>query len=275
MCNESVLAAGPWADLVNMEVLCCPIDWWDTTAVTTAVAIPGECPFLWPVDLLDDAALVFAVQLYLRYTIGRLPVTKGLDRVWDWFVATYWRVAEEEVHKSCRCRVSAADLDDLVQETWMEFLDELPRFVYDPGRSDLCSWLKGLARQTAGRRSGSLLRSRSKRSVATEALEGSLSSSGPGPEDVCIMRELQKQLGDALAELRRRTSQKTYEVFRRRFLEQQNAKEVGLALNLKPEAVRARCCRGMRKLRSLARGLGLSALCRDVASPADFPATEE
>ena len=72
------------------------------------------------------------------------------------------------------------------------------------------------------------------------------------------MKETQEQMDATLAELRNRMSPKTYEVFHRRFLDRQSAREAAAALGMTSEAVDTRHCRAMNQWRTLTRGSALA-----------------
>ena len=118
MYRESLIAAAPNVGLDSLVVTCYPTRSWDIPAVATAVAIPGIWPFFWPVESLDEAALVSAVQFFLDSKRTGQVVVPGLERAWRCFYRRYHRVVEQAVRKYCRAGVS--EPDDLVQEVWGE-----------------------------------------------------------------------------------------------------------------------------------------------------------
>ena len=64
-------------------------------------------------------------------------------------------------------------------------------------------------------------------------------------------------MNGALAQLRSRASPQTYEVFCRRFVQQQSAREIGAAMGLSSKAVYRRCDRLRRDWETLVGDKGL------------------
>jgi RNA polymerase sigma factor (sigma-70 family) len=258
MYRESLIAAAPDVGLDSLVVTCSPTRSWDIPAIATAIAMPGNGPFFWPIETLDEPALVSAVQFYLRSKMTGPIAVPGLERAWRCFYRRYHRIVEQAVRKCCREGASATEPDDLVQEVWGEVVAVLPNLSYGRIRGGLSSWLIGLARRKARRSGDRSTRFDQRHACSVEGLEGSLSSRGLGPEEMCLVQEVFAQREATLARLQERVSPKSYEVFRRRFLDQQSAAEVALALDMTPGAVRTCHSRAMKELQSLLRGSTLS-----------------
>lgn len=194
----------------------------------------------------DDGPLVISVQLYLQCLTTKQPVSMESLQAWEFFYRQYHPLV-------CRIVTASswyvAEQDDFSQEIWGEIILKLPRLEYNPTQGRLSSWLSVLVR----RKVYGLIRLRLRSTVHShiDGLEESLPSQQPGPEELCCLKETRGQLDSALAKLKARTSRKSYEVFRLRFIEGQSAQEVGILLNLTPDEVRYRHYRVMQKWRKL------------------------
>jgi DNA-directed RNA polymerase specialized sigma24 family protein len=250
MHNKSVFAVKPDAGLGTLVIVCSPLGTGDSPVISTAVAMLGD----WPLEVLDDLTLARAAQSYLRRTMARLPVAPALERVWNWFYDQHWPVVEEEVRKSCPGCVSAADLDDHIQIVWLEILMTLPKRLHDPMRGDFSVWLRGLVREAVRRRLASTSSYAEDHPIALDVMEDLLVSSDLGPEDAYRLIEGLGELDAGLFRLRAENSPKSFEVFFRRFMKDQSAKEVGQAMGLKPQAVHACHSRLMQKFRAMLKG---------------------
>lgn len=257
MCDRGQVVGGSHADLNSVAVICCSAGHWNASHITAAVAIAGEGPFYWPIELFDEAAITLATQSYLRCKKAKLPAAERLKPAWDFFHRRYRHLVRRVIAASGRRVAPASERDDLSQEVWREIVVQLPRLKRAHVRGGLDFWLAGLARRKVLRLAHRRSLRGPKRLLALEGFEASLASHGLGPEDACRLRETWDRLDAALAQLRERTSSKNYDLFRRRFLWRESAKEIAAALGLTQNEVRCRYHRVKRKWRLLTRHLVL------------------
>jgi RNA polymerase sigma factor (sigma-70 family) len=242
------------SDLESIVVFCSSTAWSDA-AITSAMALREDLADWRPVEWLDDAAIVLAVQSFLRRKKARPPASPSQQQVWDHFYRHYHRLVRYTVASSCRRAVPTVEADDLSQEVWEEIVFQLPRLAYDSARATLSSWLTGLARRKVHRSSRRPPCLPAKRLVDVEHLAKFLRSNDLGPEDLCFLGEVRSQLKAALVRLRRQTSARSYEVFWRRFLLGQSVKAVAAIVELDAHEVRCRCHRVKRKWRAVVGGM--------------------
>jgi RNA polymerase sigma factor (sigma-70 family) len=247
----------PDMDHSSTGLLCCSNGCWDSAAITTVVAIRSDLGCLWPVEWLDDAAIVLAVQSYLHCRKAGRPAAAHQEQAWDRFYREYHPLVRRTVAVSCRFAAQASERDDLSQEVWGEIVAQLPKLTYNPARANLSSWLVGLICRKVRRVSNAMRPPHSQYFLGVENLIEALKSQDLGPEDICFMGEVLTELESALAKFRKRTSAKTYELFYRRFFWGQSVKEVAALLDLSPNEVRCRYHRALKKWQSVAKGLSV------------------
>lgn len=166
--------------------------------------------------------------------------------------AAAWRRFYGNVDRLARrialnCGVERQDVDDYVQEAWIEIARVLPNLKYDPDRSPLRIWLSILIRRKVNRR-------RQQANGLRCAVSGELPSvpcTAPEPLELLTDRERQRSLEAALEILRRRVSETTYQVFAGRCLENQSSQAVAQRLGLSPDQVWRRNHLAKQKLRSI------------------------
>jgi len=256
--NDILRSVGePDVSLDSAEVFCWSNGCREAATITSAVAIRNDLAYWWPVELLDDATIVLAVQVFLKRKKAGLPIVPGQQQVWDHFYRQYHPLVRRVVAASRRGAVSSIEPDDLSQEVWGEILGQLQKRTYNPDKAGLSSRLVGLARRKACRLASFLCPTLAQCFVKIESMAELLQSRDLGPEDVCFMGEVWAQLEAALAKLRQQTSSKTYEVFCRRYFWRQSVKAVAAALALSSNDVWCRYRRVRRKWRALTEGLAI------------------
>ena len=246
--------------LLESVVLWCLPDYEVTTAVATSYAADG---FSWTFEPLPTT--VSAVQSYLRCLDRRRPVPMTLERSWESFYQQYHPLVKWVVGKFC-CQV---EQDDLSQDVWLELVVELPKLNNGCIRGNFSSWLAGLTRRKVGRTIHQKKALGAKRFLPLEDFK--LASSDLGPDDEYLLKETLNQLDEALDKLRRQTSQVNYELFCRKFITDQSAKEIADALDLTPNEVRCRYRRLKRKWQLLTKGFGANAWNSHFAQTANSP----
>lgn len=210
MCNQSVIAA-PNSGLDSLVVTC----WLAMTVLTTSVATPSDLPFALAARLLGEERIVPLLQRCLRAN----PRTLEQEDILCWFWRQFQPLVRQEVGAFRRRLGGCVDLDDFCQETWVEVWHTLPMLPYDLRWGRLSGWMIVVARRTVQRIGRRLLRLDAPHDI--DELPP-LVASDLEPEDECRLNELQSEIEAILCKLRRQTSQLTYEVFHRRFVEHQS-----------------------------------------------------
>ena len=149
----------------------------------------------------------------------------------------------------CR-RTPLIEADDLCQDVWNEIIAKLPGLRYRSDRGGLSSWMATLAwrRACCSARRAMVFPAWHPGDVG----ELEIPSSDLGPQESCLLIEMQHQLNAALVSLRQRTLPRSYEVFYQRVFGGQTIKEIAEELRLTPENVRQRLCRALKKWRTVA-----------------------
>ncbi len=135
---------------------------------------------------------------------------------------------------------SAADADDVVQETFLKAYRQIGRFE---SRSNLGTWLHRIAVNC----SLDLLRQRPRRSEEPVVLEarGNDESERPSPERLAFATEVQSRVARALGEL----SHAERAAFLLRHFEGHSIEEIGDVLGLRRAATKHTVFRAVRKMR--------------------------
>jgi RNA polymerase sigma-70 factor (ECF subfamily) len=165
---------------------------------------------------------------------------------WDQF----YRVCDPLIRRfAVTCRVPKADLNDCLQEVWIELVRALPDFRYDPGRGLFRSWLYSLVHSKAT----DLIRRRARRPTANldRAAGAPLFERDADPAAECERKGLQETVQHMLARLRQQVSARSYLALYMGSIEGRTAVEVAAALGLTPGQVRLRQHRMRQKLRVL------------------------
>jgi len=193
----------------------------------------------------EDEELLRRVRARLRQgcvyaAVGRAD--EG-ELAWQRFFAAYDPFIRRLVRAS---HIPHAEIDDCVQDVWLELIRKLSSFDYDPSRGPFAAWLTTLVRHKIARK----LRHRAAPLVLN--LDGHadfVPSSLPGPDEVCETREARELLDKLLAELQHEVSASTQELLRLRWLEGRTVAEAGTVLGMKPRQVWNREYRARHRLR--------------------------
>jgi RNA polymerase sigma-70 factor (ECF subfamily) len=143
-------------------------------------------------------------------------------------------------------RLSEADRNDCVQEVWGEIIARLVHFQYDPARGRLRTWISTLMRNKVVdliRR-----RARQRQGALSDAVQASLVGLNTDPAVVLEQRTTQDLVWEALDELARSVSNRSYRVLHLRWFEGRTVPEIADTLGLTPNQVRFRHHRVKRKL---------------------------
>jgi RNA polymerase sigma factor (sigma-70 family) len=196
-----------------------------------------------PTDI--EYRLVLDAQAYLRSLGQAGEDNPHLCQAWQRFYALFSPLIRRIVRSS---RIPLADLDDCVQEVWLELVRKLPSFDYQPLQAPFGAWLSTLVR----RKVTHWLRQRELTVVHNLNGHADLVPSFlPGPDEVCQTREARELLDRLLAELRQQVSYSTQEVLRLRWVEGRSVMEAGLLLGMKPRQIWNREYRAKQRLREL------------------------
>jgi RNA polymerase sigma factor (sigma-70 family) len=195
----------------------------------------------------EELELVRDVQQYLQSTASSSDSAAGGSdrRSWEEF---YLRFAPE-IRRTVRdCRVPAADLEDCVQEVWMEVLRNLARFDCSAQRGRFRNWLLTLARRKALRFARV---SRNRAGGNADGHEALIPCREGCPAESYERRENRAQVHEALVQLQSVLSATTYQVVHLRWIEERSVSETASRLEITSEQVYYRNCRGLGKLRGI------------------------
>jgi RNA polymerase sigma-70 factor (ECF subfamily) len=143
--------------------------------------------------------------------------------------------------------LSEADAADLLQDVFTTLLREMPRFVYQPGKS-FRAWMRTLLLN----RWRTLQRRRSPRLLPSEELDG---IPGPDPDLPDEAEERRELVRRALALIQRDFEPATWQAFRQAVLLGRRPAEVAAELGLTVNAVYLARSRVLRRLREELDGL--------------------
>jgi len=191
--------------------------------------------------------LLRSTQEYLQALLKDQAPDSLLEESWQEFYRIYSDLVRRFVgaHK-----VPEADLDDCIQEVWSAVAVKLADFRHPQSRPGLRAWLYAVVRSKAM----DVMRRRA-RHAATSL--GTAIKQGQEPQDnePDTASRYEQQWNDAmvrtlLADLRGQVSEINYRVLQLRFVEGCRVAEIATRLDLKPEQVRYRQHRMLRKLRA-------------------------
>jgi RNA polymerase sigma factor (sigma-70 family) len=186
------------------------------------------------------------VRLYLKLRAGGCDPGPRLSAAWEQF----YRAEAPGLLRLARgyARVGT-DPQDGAQAIWQAIIIRLPALRFDPDQGSLRAWLMTVARHAL------IDLERRERTHQTARLEvrDTLCISSPCPEPalVCEVHQLQELVRVALADLRTRVSEPSYQILHQHWIEGKSFGEIGNALGLTSKQVRDRHDRMLRKLRPL------------------------
>ena len=162
-----------------------------------------------------------------------------LSEAWNRFYNLYRPIIWQTVRGT---GIPDSDLEDCVQEVWIEIVAKLPAFAYDPDQGRFQSWLSVLIRRRV--RDYMFRKARCSMENLCDQTAGSLRSPDLSPPALCKRRETQQEVCHALAELRNHVSEKNYLVLYLRWIEGRGVPHIAEELDLTLEQVRTRHSRG-------------------------------
>jgi RNA polymerase sigma factor (sigma-70 family) len=194
-----------------------------------------------------NVELLGLTQEYLRCELQRVAPDSLLVTAWDEF---YWIYSGLLRRFAVAQGLRGTDVDDCLQEVWMEVARSLNGFERPQDRSGLRAWLyavvrskaNDLFRRTARRREESLEQARA------EGLEPLC----PAIDPISLSHEQWERtlLETTVETLRSELSKTNAGLLQMRILEQRDVAEVAVALRISPEQVWYRQYRLLKKLRA-------------------------
>ncbi len=202
----------------------------------------GRCSFEAGSESLE------AIKSYLECRSRGVEPLPTLSQAWEGFYAFY----DPRLRKFLgKWALSDADRSDCLQEIWHEVLTCLGRFVDDPGRARLSTWLLTLARNKAV----DAIRRRSRHTlVHLDGNDTEAADPAPDPAAAYERGRTLAQVHVALDVLAAKVSCTSFRVLYLRWIEGLTTAEVAVTLGITPAQVRSRTCRMKRKLRILLEG---------------------
>jgi len=165
--------------------------------------------------------------------IGRLRDWRD-DRSWQEFYETYWRL----IHRTAlHAGLSAADADEVVQETLVSAAKAMPGFRYDPNTCSFKSWLRYLTRcriadhfRRQGRRVATF--QSENEDTGTGLMERQVDPRARSPENEWDAEWEQNLLEAALDRVKARVQPAQFQMFQLCFLKGQPPREVARSLEV-------------------------------------------
>jgi RNA polymerase sigma factor (sigma-70 family) len=223
-------------------------------------AVDGRQPGTVPraCDDLDEAG-IDAIKAYLDHRSRGAEPSPALVEAWNTFYHLYAPRLRAFLK---RWALSEADRNDCLQDIWQEVVARLGRFVHDPGRARLSTWLMTLARNKAV----DAIRGRRRHAVESLGESEAIAAMdrGTDPAAEYERHRILAQVRNVLAELSGRVSPTSFQVMHLRWIEGRTTSEVAAALALTPGQVRFRTHRMKRKVRDLLE----RSMIRDARPPA-------
>jgi RNA polymerase sigma factor (sigma-70 family) len=192
-----------------------------------------------------DEPLLHRTQEFLRARLqGRTPDTV-LAAAWD----DFYRVYDGLIRRFVLAQgLRGADVDDCVQEVWVEVVSRLEAYEHDPDRPGLRAWLSTIVRN----RATDQIRRRARRPAQSlEELREAGREPGTAEADPAHLFECAWErllLATLVSELRREVSDTNYRLLCLRLLEGRAVADVAAALGLAPEQAWYRQYRLLKKL---------------------------
>jgi RNA polymerase sigma-70 factor (ECF subfamily) len=199
-----------------------------------------------------DLQMLRTAQAYLQCR-DRHQIPSAADgQAWNWFYQTYDPLLRRWV---MGCHIALDNVEDCLQEVWIEVMRKLPAFVSDGTQRGLCSWLRAIARAKVVdvRRYQSRYATR-QLGAHTEAV---LVSREVGPAADNERRDRQDKVQRVLVLLRGRVSELTFHAFHERWVEGHTMKQIATELHETRRKVSCRVYKAKQKFRLLCNQLAL------------------
>jgi RNA polymerase sigma factor (sigma-70 family) len=151
-------------------------------------------------------------------------------------------------------RSRGVNVEDCTQEVWADLMTSLPGFAMDPSRGRFTSWLFTIVRSKAT----NAIRRQARGTSLTLAAGIDPAADAAGPAELCQRRSDRDGVRRAMASLKDRASDLSYQVLHLRWIDRLSVAEVARTLGLSSGQVWAREHRMKRQLKAIfiAQGLG-------------------
>jgi RNA polymerase sigma factor (sigma-70 family) len=229
-------------------------------AATRAAQVPGQSittqTITAPADRLASrrsraqskdelsAALIEQASAYLRSAANGLQPSAELSDAWEQFYGSCDAVIRKFSRKIAPREI---DHDDCAQEVWADLLKTLPDFKLDHSRGKFTSWLYTVVRSKATNQLRRAARDRCEGIVAAAGMPAGMDN----PSGQLVRKSQRQAVRAALAVLKSRSSERSYQVLHMRHMEGRSVGDVADSLGMKPGQVWVTEHRMKRKLRTL------------------------
>lgn len=189
-----------------------------------------------------DLDLLSRTQQYLRSLLQGRASESVLAQAWDEF----YRIYNSVMRRFAAAQgVRGAEIDDCLQEVWMEVVVRLDGFDHPRNRPGLRAWLYTIVRSKAA----DCFRRRARQSASHLERSSEVPSEAPSPPDQ-FEQDWERALLETLIEdLRSQTSARNAQLLKMRLLDGRSVQDVARALDLTPAQVSYRQYRLLRKLK--------------------------
>jgi RNA polymerase sigma factor (sigma-70 family) len=199
-----------------------------------------------------NVVLLGWTQEYLRALLAKEAADSVITLAWDEF----YRIYDALLRRFAAAQgLRGSDIDDCLQEVWMEIASRLVNFERPELRSGLRAWLYTLVRS----KSCDLLKR--KRRLSTENLDTARAggiepiANSADPADSIDRQWKRALLQTVMQEVREEVSNTNWRLLQMRFVEGADIAEIAEELGISPEQVRYRQRRLVKKLRLRAKAL--------------------
>jgi RNA polymerase sigma factor (sigma-70 family) len=202
-------------------------------------------------DDLIPVPLLAQVQAYLAARARHLPPSPQSAHAW----LRFYRICDNYIRRAAARSTRPGEIDDCVQQVWVDVLTCLPRFAYDRSRGGFRAFLATLVHS----KSIDLIRRRARHPLRNLRQHLRLCASDPnaGPDDACEHTEELRQVRLLLLRLCCSARSASFRIFYRRCILGQSTEEVADRMGLAPDQVRFRLHRMRQRVRQIvAGGLG-------------------
>ena len=194
-------------------------------------AVPGDLSNVTEID----CQLLHEVKMCLECLSNKKCPRPEWSGAWAWFERTFAPLLRRF---AVACHVKPDEIDDCLQEVWIELIQTLPAFQFDGQHGRFCCWLYKIVHGKASDIVAKRRRQPTTRLV--HQVEARLASHQAGPAEIYEQHRQHEMVHRVFSYLRRKVSRSSYSVFRMRWLEQQTIAEIAEAKHLTSHQVRSR-----------------------------------
>ena len=193
-----------------------------------------------------DLSLLEKTQQYLQVLLSQKAPDSLLEQAWEMFYGVYTRLLRRFIISR---GIRDADVDDCLQEVWREVAARLVEFDHPRDHPGLRAWMYAVVRS----KTTDSVRQRIKQ--GTIGLDDSVLQLEPDSRELDPAEHFERQWEDVMLQtivedLRGTASERSYQVFQMRSVENRSVKEVADALGISAEQVRYRHHRMLKKLKT-------------------------